>query len=171
MKRLTLYVTAAGVLIDATIIAYAAAERTQDGPRWLTALLLGSAGLVAVCGAAGAAFSAAWCAVSAGRYERTLAERRAADTPPSQARGTVPCPPSARYDGYWAEARRVATYAAGDAATTARHEPPLPATVPMPTVDRAAALTPPVPYAVRWDFDPTGPRTVVAEQWAGRRAA
>lgn len=48
--------------------------------------------------------------------------------------------------------------------------PTLPATVPMPTVDAAAVLTGPTPYAVRTAFDPAGPRTVVAEPWAGRAA-
>lgn len=58
--------------------------------------------------------------------------------------------------------------AAADAVEAVR---PLPATLPMPTVDAAAASTGPTPYAVRWDFDPTGPRTVVGEQWARGRAA
>lgn len=121
MTRPILYVTAAGVLIDTTIVAYAQAGRTQDGTLWLTVLLLGAAGFVAVCGAAGAAFSAAWGAVSAERYRRMLEQRRAADTPPSQAHGPVPCPPSARYDEYWFEARRVAAYAMGEAGATGRH--------------------------------------------------
>lgn len=43
---------------------------------------------------------------------------------------------------------------------------PLPATVPMPTVDPATVRLGPVPYAVRWEFDATGPRTVVGEHAA-----
>lgn len=134
-----------------------------------------AAAVVALGALAGAAFGWAYVPVAAARYERRQrASLAALDLPPSQTyrphRDTTTDPAGVESDSYWTEARRVAADAAGDTATTARHEAPLPATVPMPTVDAAAALTPPVPYAVRWDFDPAGPRTVVAERWAGRAA-
>ena len=134
-----------------------------------------AAAVVALGALAGAAFGWAYVPVAASRYaRRQRASLAALDLPPSQTyrphRETTTDPAGVESDSYWAEARRVAVYAAGDAATTARHEPPLPATVPMPAVDPAAALLPPVPYAVRRAFDADGARTVVAEQWAGRAA-
>lgn len=151
--------------------------------------------LLALCAACGAAAAWGWtpvaAAVYAKRQRRLLADL---DLPPSQTYRPLPQLMAddvltTECSDYWAAAREASAeaeaeedvHAAAMAAVAddvplpertaaAGAERPLPATVPMPTVDVTAVLPVPAPYAVRWAFDPAGARTIVPER-AGRWAA
>lgn len=137
MKRTLAYTIAAGLLIDATVYTASQASRVHDGTQVLAVLLLGAAGLVAVCAAAGAAFGAAWTAVSAAMYAR---RQQPVKAPEPDVWVPLGYTPSARFDPYWAAVtREVAEAEPGDYRPyTAVHAAPLPPTLPMPVVDLAA---------------------------------
>ena len=175
-----------------SVLAFAAgheAMATQTARAWLATVLLGTAGLIVACAAVAFGIEAARTAAVIAVYgRRHLATHGPAPRPlwPSVDPSAGALAEFHEWDAAHPQQEAEAVYNAMREARRAAEEAdaplperaaagveavrPLPATKPLPIVDAAAVLPGPVPFAVRYEFDADGARTVVPEL-AGRWAA
>lgn len=126
------------------IVAVAAGEKAQTyqtGAQWLVVVLLGTAFVVALCGAITAVAAAVWFRIKLALYERALAARILAAAPPPSARHARAAPAPVRPPDVDPRTvtrdARVVDYYGDDALTEARRavaEAERGAAAPTPTV-------------------------------------